>query len=309
MKRKKTHTAISKINPNKKTYMFLGITIGVLSLAGFGYWYFKGRDGNGTDDNVFPNIASGEDKASATKPHVASVNSKFPLKLRSKGTLVKQVQEALIKKYGKSILPKYGVDSDFGTELEIALVAKGFSKIVDEATFHKLLALNETSTDDAIKPVEYTIKTKVDVTKNIWLSITIKKLDQLLQQLKRIQSVEQYKQINELFKKLIIKGRKQTIVGASLSVFDDATSKQLLTAEFTRMGLKYNGDQWTLEGRFNRRIITRQPTTIRSIVNAELDVPENTMLGIEVESMSGITTFRAINNELLTVPTKHINYV
>ena len=314
MKRKKTTTAIPKSNPKKSPYVFLGITLGVLSLAGIGYWYFKGRKGTDTEE-VNTNLTYDEP---ATPPkHIVSTPSKksgFPLKLHSKGTLVKQLQEALLKKYGKSILPKYGADGDFGSELEYALASKSFMRVIDEAEYTKIMAALSTTTHQDYLKQQFSkltneVKVNVNITRNIWLYTTTKKLNELIIELKRIPDVSAYKKINELFLKVIQNGVHKTIVNACLDSFEDDTSLQLIRAEFIRMGLKYNGEQWALEGRFNRRIITRQPTIIRNNSNAELEVPENTMLGIEVESVSGITTFRDINRELLTVPTKHINYV
>ena len=50
-----------KTQSNKKTYVVLGIALGTLSLAGFGYWYFKGRKGaviENKDTDLFHNMAS-----------------------------------------------------------------------------------------------------------------------------------------------------------------------------------------------------------------------------------------------------------
>lgn len=46
--------------------------------------------------------------------------SVFPLKRGSKGSKVKELQNALLKK-NASILPKYGADGDFGSETESAV--------------------------------------------------------------------------------------------------------------------------------------------------------------------------------------------
>ncbi|MBK6834055.1 MAG: hypothetical protein IPG89_07195 [Bacteroidetes bacterium] len=138
---------------------------------------------------------------------------------------------------------------------------------------------------------------------------TYKNLTKLLEQLKRIKNVEEYKGVNDLFKTIRLFGVRQTIVNGTLNNFSDDTSKQLIRQEFIRMGLKYDGSKWSLSGVYSRQLITNSPTTIRSNSNAELDVPENTLLGVEIKSIGGLTTFKTINHELLTVPTKHINYV
>jgi peptidoglycan hydrolase-like protein with peptidoglycan-binding domain len=306
-----------KTQSNKKTYVVLGIALGTLSLAGFGYWYFKGRKGaviENKDTDLFHNMASNTPPTlttPTTKPSTAS--NQFPLKLNSKGDLVKQLQNELIKKYGSSILPKFGADGFFGKELETALVSKGFSKTVDSTEFNQIVALNSSTSETATAPTKSglsdTVKENINITKNIWLYSSTKNLAKLLEQLKRITTIEEYKAVNDLFKTIRLHGVRQTIVNGTLNSFSDDTSKQLIRLEFTRIGLKYDGDKWTLSGFFKRQIFTRQPTVIRNRYNAQLEVPTNTILGEEQDSINGITTFRTINNEVLTVPTKHIHYV
>lgn len=317
MANNQTYKTTPKTQSNKKTYVVLGIALGTLSLAGLGYWYFKGRKGaviENKDTDLFHNMANNDTPTlptHTTKPSTTS--SQFPLKLNSKGDLVKQLQNELIKKYGKAILPKYGADGYFGKELETALASKGFSKTVDATEFNKVVALNSSASETGNKPTKNglsdKVKENIDITKNIWLYSSIKNLTKLLEQLKRINSIDEYKAVNDLFKTIRLHEVRQTIVNGTLNSFSDDTSKQLIRQEFTRIGLKYDGDKWTLSGFFKRQIFTRQPTVIRNRYNAQLEVPSNTILGEEEDSMNGITSFRTINNEVLTVPTKHINYV
>lgn len=309
-----------KNKSHKKTYVVLGITLGALSLAGLGYWYFKGRKGASVEDkdnDLFHQAAneSSESSASSTSSYVPKTNtpktissSGFPIKYNSKGELVKQIQNELIKKYGVQILPKYGADGHYGKELEAALTSKGFAKVIDITEYNKILALNSTTTP-AANPASTTTDTKIDIAKNIWLYASTKNLTKLLEQLKRIKTVEEYTGVNELFKTIRLNGIRQTIVNGTLSSFSDDTSKQIIRAEFLRMGLKYDGAKWSLSGIPERRLITKVPTTIRSFSNAALDVPANTLLGVEVGRTGDRTTFRTINHELLTVPSKHIQYV
>lgn len=307
---------------NKKPLIVLGITLGTISLAGLGYWYFIGRK-DATENNETANTTNNtnnEDVPKLPKPnnstHQVSIPIKdnFPLQLKSKGDKIKQIQNELIKKYGKDILPKFGADGQFGKELETALVSKGFSKIIDADSFAKLLALNSVAPvsppiTEPKKGLSEENSNRIDIAKNLWLNTATKKLNPLLDQLKRIKTVEEYKAVNDLFKTIRLKGIRQTIVNGTLNSFTDATSKQLIRQEFYRIGLKYDGDKWTLSGFFKRQLIAKQNTTIRSNTGAELEIPENTLLGIEVESINGITSFQTITNELLTVPTKHIDYV
>jgi len=65
------------------------------------------------------------------------VSSDFPLKKGSKGASVRRLQTALTK-LNASALPRYGVDGDFGSETEAALVAQTGKKTCTEAELKAL---------------------------------------------------------------------------------------------------------------------------------------------------------------------------
>jgi peptidoglycan hydrolase-like protein with peptidoglycan-binding domain len=274
MANKRKNKTVNKSQSNKKTYVVLGIALGTLSLAGFGYWYYKGRKGatvENKDTDLFHNIANNETTNSPihnTKPSTSTSNNSFPIKLNSKGDLVKQIQNELIKKYGNTILPKYGADGYFGKELETALISKGFSKTIDLANFNKVIALNTSVSEPLVIPpikgLSEAAQEKIDIAKNIWLYSITKNLTALLEQLKRMASIDEYKGVNDLFKTIRLQGVRQTIVNGTLNSFSDDTSKQFIRQEFTRIGLKYDGDKWTLSGFFKRQIFTKHPTVIRN---------------------------------------------
>lgn len=311
-------------NPKKSKFILLGITAGVLALGGLGYWYFVGRKGvetDNSDEDVIKQLSE-EKETPKAKPKVInspktqapkpSANSSPPvvdflLKKGSKGEPVKKLQEALIKKYGKQILPKFGADSDFGTETETALVSKGYPIKIDLATFNSIVS--PSSTTPPVPIIASADKDAIDIAKNIWLYSTTKKLNPLVEQLKRITNVAHYVKVNELFKTIRLDGVRQTIVTGTLSSFDDDTSKQFMTNEFIRMGLKYDGEKWALAGISEKQIATNQETTICSVQGLNLIVPEQTILGVELTRGRFNTRFRTLNNQILYVPTKHIRYV
>lgn len=324
MENKQSNTGKEKGKSNKTTYVVLGISLGVLSLAGLGYWYFKGRKGTTVEDkeeDLFHQVANETTNTAATtysqspfpKSTASSAyapNNSFPLKKGSKGALVKQVQESLIKLYGAGILPKYGADGDFGTETVNALKNKGYKEVIDLTEFTKIITA--TGASPVTPPTVssgLSATDAVDIAKKLNTNSAVPNLTAVLTQLKRIQRVSDYTTVNELFKTLYLRGVRQTIVNGVLGSFSDDTSKQMIRAELIRIGLKYDGVKWSLSGLCSRQVITKTPTTIRNHSNAELDVPENTLLGVEVGSVGGMTTFKTINHELLTVPTKHIQYV
>jgi hypothetical protein len=322
-------------NPKKTKFILLGITAGFLALGGLGYWYFVGRKGveaDNSDEDVIkqlsdqkganspkpkpkskttPKITS-TPKTQNQSPQPSATNSPtvvdFILKKGSNGEQVKKLQDALIKKYGKQILPKFGADSDFGTETEKALLSKGFPTTINSEEYKKIIS--ELTEMPVINTgIDPKAKEAVDIAKNIWLYSTTKKLNLLLEQLKRMGSVADYVRVNELFKTIRLGGVRQTIVNGTLSSFDDATSKQFITNEFIRMGLKYDGEKWALAGIYEKQIATNQETTICSIHGLNLAVPEHTILGIELNRGRFNTRFRSHNNQILYVPTKHIRYV
>lgn len=107
-------------------YLLFGIPI----LVGV-YFIMKSLRGNNKKND---DVVSGDVKEENPNPPkknnnaTTSTDSDFPLKKGSKGTLVKQLQQAL---GGKSVLKKYGVDGAFGSETETALVKVFGKKIVN----------------------------------------------------------------------------------------------------------------------------------------------------------------------------------
>lgn len=306
---------------SKKKFILIGIGLGTLGLLGFGWWYFKGRKGTTVDDtekDLFHSLSE-DTGVSVSTPKVNTSgsatsnlsvhNSGFPLKKGSKGELVKQVQNALIKKYGKNILPKYGADGDFGSEMTAALQSKGYNTVVDLAEFTKIISDAGTGTPAKSESNSGSAaSTIVDTAKQIYLSLSPPSLTKLLAALKQLKTVDDYTKANDLFKTVRLNGVHQTIVNATLASFSDDTSKQLIRAEFIRMGLKYDGSKWSLSGINGRQLISTATVTIYNSKGLSLNVPENTILGREIATSHGITTFRTIDNQLLFASSKHIRY-
>jgi len=318
----------AKKNHKKVTYILIGTVASALGLMGFGYWYLKGRKGVDVKENdLFQKLSQHKGTSSdktptansfpETSPKQISDKTTFPLRKGDKGTLVKHLQENLLEAYGAEILPKHGADGDFGSELLAALKSKGFPSVLDEATYKKIISGRETPEENATastkpattgKTKNITVKQAVDVAKNIWLNSTLKKLSEMVVQLKRMHTTSDYKAVNNLFKTIRTNGVHQTIVNAVLSTFsDDDTSKRIVTDEFLRMGLKYDGEKWALAGIERWQLVTTQPTIIHDGRGISLDVPKGTLLGEVVSTTERTTTFRTLDNKILYVPTKHVD--
>ncbi len=95
---------------SKNYSVWLAVPIGLAALA-IVYYVVKNKAGAAT-----PLKNSGNTN---TTPAPAS---DFPLHIGSKGATVMQLQQALVKKLGSSALPQYGVDGDFGSETQAALM-------------------------------------------------------------------------------------------------------------------------------------------------------------------------------------------
>ena len=115
----------------KKNGMMPYILFGVPLLIG-GYFIYKSMKPKGLkkeeekkEEEEKKNTTTTTKKKSTTPK---STDSDFPLKKGSKGSLVKQLQQAL---GGKSVLKKYGADGGFGSETEVELVRVTGKKTVD----------------------------------------------------------------------------------------------------------------------------------------------------------------------------------
>lgn len=266
--------------PGKKKLITLGASAGIIALGGLSYWYFVARNkqANTKEDDVLKEISEKQETNPKSTPRPKSTSPKpkthnptalttqpkvnnqmietgtFPIKSGSKGIAVKQIQEALIKTYGKTLLPKFGADAQFGKELISALKAKGFPSEIDEVTFKKIIGTNVPDPNSPALPnsgLSASTKENIDITKNLWLNVRMKKLDPLLEALKRIKSVAQYTQVNELFKTIRFQDVSKTVVNAALSAFSDATSKQFISEALRQIGLKYRDEKWSLSGNNN----------------------------------------------------------
>jgi hypothetical protein len=93
------------------------IIAGVLFVAGFYFiykYYSKPKGAKQSEPIPSPNILN------PTAPKQPSSSSVFPLTMGSKGSKVKELQQAILK-YDSKALPKFGADGDFGSETQFAV--------------------------------------------------------------------------------------------------------------------------------------------------------------------------------------------
>lgn len=222
--------------------------------------------------------------------------SSFPLKKGSKNELVKSLQLALISKYGAGVLPRYGADGDFGSETVAALAKAGLPATIDESTYYVIVQGNTGVVDN-------------NALANKFLTAAASgNFNTVLTLLKQLKSKEDYKQVSEIFVQYRLRGVRQTLVNGLLNSFTNEKQKEQIRYEFIRMGLKYDGKQWSLDGFDGRPIVTTEPTNVWISATENVGVQASVVLGAEVIRKLDYTLFEN-NGKYFLVATKSIRYL
>jgi hypothetical protein len=217
------------------------------------------------------------------------------LTIGSKGYRVTALQKALIGKYSKKILPKFGADGMFGKELEDALFSKGLPKTVDENLYNVLV---KARTFDARS-----------ISQNLHNYIYNRKIEPVLTNLKKMRNTDDYNAVNDNFKMMIFEGVRNTLVNALMKKFTGG-NKQKIQVQLLRMGLKFDGDKWSLSG-FDpiKRIATVEPCKIWKDSKTSITVPANIFLGFEIVNREGFCLFESPHNQKFLIKNQSIKYI
>ena len=302
----------------KKTkYVLLGL--GVVGLSVGGYYVYNhfngGKTGNNNED--LQKIINANQTTSITDPlrNIATTSSSgsnrlesgFPLQIGSKGSLVKKLQNALIKQYGANILPKYGADGGFGTETKNALLSKGLPISIDSDAYTQiLLSSNSSSNSPSIN-----ISNAKEIALYLYKSILKNNFSEATIGLKKIQSVREYKSVNVYFKEMRIGLVRMTVVTGLLSRFNSVSQKKKINQELYRIGLKYDGSKWSLDGLSGvnkARLITIINTKIWDNEGRTMVIPKGTIIGEYLDSGNGVTQIETIDGKRLFIKTTTISY-
>lgn len=262
-----------------------------------------------TSAAIYPNAtntSSGNSSASIPLPKPATQTtttnkttntlSSFPLKKGSRNELVKSLQLALIAKYGAGILPKYGADGDFGSETVAALTKAGLPTTIDETNYYVIVQGSSGVTDKNALAGKF-LTAAVNGNFSTVLSL-----------LKQLKTKEDYRQVSETFVQYRLRGVRQTLVNGLLNTFTNESQKQQIRYEFIRMGLKYDGKQWSLDGFDGRPIVTTEPTNVWISATENVGVQASVVLGAEVTRKLDYTLFEN-NGRYFLVATKSIRYL
>ncbi len=306
----------------KKTkYILLGL--GVVAVGTGAYLYIENQKKQKASNNQslinaltdgsasFPDLPLTTQQANIPNAPTTSTSPKegFPLKKGSKGSLVTNLQNALIKKYGSQILPKYGADGSFGNETLNALKTKGFPSSVDSNTYTQILLSSGSSGASSFTTSHS--QSKSSLANTIHSAILGRNFSKAMNVLGQIQSVNDYILVNTHFKKKKVGLVSMTLVTALLSVFRSNHERQQLTQAFYRIGLKYNGSQWSLSGLdgLEYQLTTIVPTKVWDQNGATLQVPVGTTLGTYVDAHNGVTEIETMDGNRIFVKTTTIKSV
>lgn len=284
---------------NSKDQLLWGsLALVAIGTAGyFGWRHFRLRSNRFENFEVLP-------ITDTQAPRVTrSVNTGFPLRQGSRGSLVKQLQQALIKKYGSGILPKFGADGIWGNETQQALLNKGLPTTISQSEFSKITRNSTALVQNSFNPVSLARQLAQGInTRNFSI------VDGLLA---RMNSVNDYNAVNTQFKTIRLFGIRHTLVNALLKFFKASSQQEKIRAHLTRMGLKYDGSKWSLfglNGLGEKGVITLRPTSIWDGDQTAVEVPANLYLGREIASSDGFTRFETLDNHELFVHTNAITY-
>lgn len=255
-----------------------------------------------SDPNIIINNNLPASVTSSTSSTSLFRTDNFPLKRGSRGTRVTQLQQALASIIGiQAMNANGGIDGIFGPGTANALKMAGYSEIIDEGTFNKIIIRNTSLLQVGFNAQE--------IANSLYAAAESKSLSGVINNLQKIKSVSDYSAVNTYYKQ---KGFiSKTIVTDLLDYAfkSNENAKQEIRNEFLRIGLKMDTQgRWSLSGFGYRDLITIRETLVTDNQNNKIPVHRNTILGDEIKVANGYTWFRSLDNNVLQVPTQDVKY-
>ena len=280
--------------------LWSGIVLAAVGTAGYlGWRHFQIRNRSRID--VLDTIRASTD--SFTPRPAVITNNNFPLRQGSRGTLVKQLQQALIRQFGSNILPRFGADGIWGNETQTALTSKGLPTLITEKEFGRITGKDSTNAPDGFDPSR--------LAREITQGINVRNFNGINKLLGNLKSVNDYDAVNREFKTIRLFGVRHTLVNALFKFFTNPSQKETIRQHLLRMGLKFDGQKWSLFGLGRlegKSIVTTRPTVIWDGNDTTVEVPANLLLGNEITSESGFTRFETLDKHQLIVKSNAIAY-
>ncbi len=166
--------------------------------------------------------------------------------------------------------------------------------IIDETNYHVI--------------VQGVATNKAGIGRKIYAAAIKKDLTTVISLLKSLTSKDDYRKASEEFMESRINGVRQTLVNGLLNLFTVEAQKQIIRLEFVRMGLKYDGSKWSLDGFDGRPIVSTEPTVVWVNAKDSISVPAMMVLGAEVTRRLDYTLFEN-NARYFLVATKSVKYL
>lgn len=295
MRRRKKKLERDAVRKSRPMRIFL-YALALAALSGGGYMLYtrlRRRKAAELDTDNSANISDDLPVVVSAQARSSSRNDGFPLKRGSRGTKVKALQQALARRDSS-----VKVDGQFGPATAAALKAAGYPDTVDQTTF-------EAITGSTLKIVF----NPADIAARLYQAARNGDSTEVLAILKEIRQVNEYSAVNEYYKKqgFLI---SRTIVTDLLEYAfkSDEAAKESIRKEFARIGLKVSQDgTWSLQGlKLFHDLVAIRDTIVIDHDGNRIPVKRNTILGDKVQSGSGMTWFRSVDQSLLRVPTQDV---
>ncbi len=317
----------TKKSDSQKKYMMYGLGIAAMLGGGYlAYNFFRNRIAN--KRSIQEPITTLNPRDIVTTPILPVVSSNsFPLKRGARGSLVQMMQKALLAKGGQAALiiketslRRGQPDGIFGRGTERALRAAGYPSVVSQSKFTALVGKQGNAS--GFNPGR--------TANEIIGSANKQNLFGVINGLKNISNVDQYRQVSTFFQNIRILGTRVTsLVNALLSVAfkRKELEKVKIRAEFKRMGLKQNArGVWFIPGLNGMEdfdylqdqieqewnlAIAQKPTILRS-EDGTFIVPEvfpNTVVGYITGMQNGVTRILTQSGETVFAPTQNLSTI
>ncbi len=319
---------VAKNNATK----LMGYAAGAGIVLGVGYLAFTYFQNKAAQSRALPDTkADNNTTFPTTITNSNNQNNQFPLRLGSRGTLVKVLQQLLLAKGGKSAaiikstsLKGNKVDGIFGSGTAKALIAASLPTQISQALFTSISGKANPTHTSSVKPQQ--------LASRLITAANARNLFSTLDGLQQIQNAKQYVAVSSFFKNIRINAiRVTSLVNALLSVAfkNNTPAKNKIRAEFRRMGLQQNSRGiWVIPSLGNldtpekmraymndqqrfALAITDKPTLLKMTDGTFLTPPlhPNTLVGYVEQSANGITQIRSPKGERVYAPSVNLRFI
>lgn len=304
-RRRSSHSVTRKGKTIKPSTVFL-YALGIAALGGGGYLVYE-RLRNKT--TVYKGASSEPDTiiinnnlpTSSSNKTSSLATDNFPLKKGSRGNRIVQLQQALANILGISVMnANGGIDGIFGSGTANALKLAGYSEMIDQSTFNKIVGsggVTVTFNADAVADSLYSASSDANI-------------ERVLAALKQLKTTSDYAAVNSYYKEKGFISRTIVTDLLDYAFKNNEPAKEQIRNEFLRIGLKVSSTGvWTLQGLGQfKDVITLRETIVTDSRNNRIPVSKNVILGDAIKIANGYTWIQSIDKSILKVPTQDVKH-